>query len=92
VVLVHDGGGPRDQTVAALAKLIPQLITDGWTFDLPATTVSAHPLTSPSAHPQESTPASPKPSGEPANPGKTTPVPDLSGFPARPSKSPQAPE
>ena len=40
VVLVHDGGGVREQTVAALRKLIPELLKDGWTFDLPETTAA----------------------------------------------------
>ncbi|MFG1608924.1 transglycosylase domain-containing protein [Actinoplanes sp. NPDC049265] len=44
VVLVHDGGGDRSQTVTALKKLIPELLADGWTFDLPEKTVAARPL------------------------------------------------
>ncbi len=32
VVLMHDGGGDRSQTVAALAELLPRLITAGWHF------------------------------------------------------------
>jgi membrane peptidoglycan carboxypeptidase len=49
VVLVHDGGGNRQQTVDALKILIPKLLADGWTFDLPQVTQKAHPL--PSASP-----------------------------------------
>ncbi|WP_239159553.1 transglycosylase domain-containing protein [Winogradskya humida] len=57
VVLVHDGGGEREQTIEALTKLIPKLKADGWTFDLPEKTVASHPL------PQQSTkPESPSPS------------------------------
>ncbi len=66
VVLVHDGGGDRKQTVAALRTLIPDLLDDGWTFDFPETTVTSKPLTQPApsaSTPQpESTPTSPAPS------------------------------
>ncbi len=54
VVLVHDGGGDRSQTVQALTTLIPQLLDDGWTFDLPAVTRSAHPLPGASSFPSPS--------------------------------------
>ncbi|MGE7433208.1 polysaccharide deacetylase family protein [Kitasatospora sp. NPDC001175] len=37
VVLMHDGGGDRSQTVAALRQLLPWLTTHGYTFDFPAT-------------------------------------------------------
>jgi len=37
VVLMHDGGGNRDQTVAALERLLPELTRQGYRF----TTVSA---------------------------------------------------
>jgi peptidoglycan/xylan/chitin deacetylase (PgdA/CDA1 family) len=43
VVLVHDGGGDRSQTIAALRLLIPRLLDQGWSFDLPAVTVRAEP-------------------------------------------------
>ena len=36
IVLMHDGGGDRAQTVAAVDRLIPALMRDGWRF----TTVS----------------------------------------------------
>ncbi|GAA4844221.1 hypothetical protein GCM10023235_20740 [Kitasatospora terrestris] len=36
VVLMHDGGGDRSQTVAALAQLLPWLVAQGYTFDFPA--------------------------------------------------------
>ncbi|OOC55503.1 xylanase [Nocardiopsis sinuspersici] len=36
VVLLHDGGGDRGQTVAAVARLIPALESDGWHFTRPA--------------------------------------------------------
>lgn len=35
VVLLHDGGGDRSQTVAAVASVIPRLRADGWTFTVP---------------------------------------------------------
>ena len=57
VVLVHDGGGDRRQTVAALKKLIPKLLGQGWTFDLPQVTISAHPLSG--AHSPTSAPPPP---------------------------------
>ncbi|WP_217698414.1 polysaccharide deacetylase family protein [Streptacidiphilus griseoplanus] len=36
VVLLHDGGGDRSQTVAAVDRIIPELRADGWHFDQPA--------------------------------------------------------
>ena len=36
VVLLHDGGGDRTQTVEAVAAVIPRLRADGWHFALPA--------------------------------------------------------
>jgi peptidoglycan/xylan/chitin deacetylase (PgdA/CDA1 family) len=36
VVLLHDGGGDRQQTVAALERILPWLIDQGYRFDLPA--------------------------------------------------------
>ncbi|MFD8782202.1 polysaccharide deacetylase family protein [Kitasatospora sp. NPDC059599] len=36
VILMHDGGGDRSQTVAALKQLLPWLIAQGYTFDFPA--------------------------------------------------------
>ncbi|WP_369184343.1 polysaccharide deacetylase family protein [Streptomyces sp. Y1] len=36
VVLMHDGGGDRGQTVAALKQLLPWLVAQGYTFDFPA--------------------------------------------------------
>jgi endo-1,4-beta-xylanase len=36
VVLLHDGGGDRSQTVGAVARVIPALRADGWQFSLPA--------------------------------------------------------
>lgn len=37
VVLLHDGGGDRSQTVTALGQLLPWLQAQGYTFDFPAT-------------------------------------------------------
>ncbi|MFD5461711.1 polysaccharide deacetylase family protein [Kitasatospora sp. NPDC127059] len=36
VILMHDGGGDRSQTVAALKQLLPWLVSQGYTFDFPA--------------------------------------------------------
>ncbi|MBY8881793.1 polysaccharide deacetylase family protein [Actinacidiphila acidipaludis] len=36
VVLLHDGGGDRGQTVAAVDRLIPRLAAHGWHFTTPA--------------------------------------------------------
>lgn len=35
VVLLHDGGGDRSATVEAVARTIPRLRAEGWTFDVP---------------------------------------------------------
>ncbi|MFI1993957.1 transglycosylase domain-containing protein [Actinoplanes sp. NPDC020271] len=77
VVLVHDGGGDRRQTVEALRTLVPDLLADGWTFDFPETTVTGKPLPGPSpsaSTPQpESSSVSPSPSGSPAPSGSVSP-------------------
>ena len=36
VVLLHDGGGDRSQTVETVDRIIPRLRAKGWRFDLPA--------------------------------------------------------
>ncbi|NYI03929.1 polysaccharide deacetylase family protein [Allostreptomyces psammosilenae] len=36
VVLLHDGGGDRSPTVDAVERIIPDLRSRGWRFDLPA--------------------------------------------------------
>ncbi len=40
VVLLHDGGGDRSQTVSAVEQIIPELTADGWRFDRPAAKAS----------------------------------------------------
>ncbi|MFD7733328.1 polysaccharide deacetylase family protein, partial [Kitasatospora phosalacinea] len=35
VVLMHDGGGDRSQTVAALKELLPWMVAQGYAFDFP---------------------------------------------------------
>ncbi|MFF2821071.1 polysaccharide deacetylase family protein [Kitasatospora cineracea] len=35
VVLMHDGGGDRSQTVAALKQLLPWMVAQGYAFDFP---------------------------------------------------------
>jgi membrane peptidoglycan carboxypeptidase len=91
VILVHDGGGNRQQTVDALAVLIPRLLQQGWTFDLPEVTVQARPLptapavpappsssSTPSAAPSMSaSPSAPAVPSDPAVVG-VSPTPDAS--------------
>ena len=36
IILFHDGGGPRDQTVAAVRQLIPWLRAQGYSFGFPS--------------------------------------------------------
>ncbi|MFI9273391.1 polysaccharide deacetylase family protein [Kitasatospora sp. NPDC052896] len=36
IILMHDGGGDRSQTVDALRQLLPWLVQQGYTFDFPA--------------------------------------------------------
>ncbi|MCY9786582.1 polysaccharide deacetylase family protein [Nocardiopsis sp. EMB25] len=36
VVLLHDGGGDRSQTVAAVDQLVPEMESQGWRFTRPA--------------------------------------------------------
>lgn len=36
IILFHDGGGPRDQTLAAVTQLIPWLRAQGYSFVLPS--------------------------------------------------------
>lgn len=36
VVLMHDGGGDRTQTVEAVNSVVPRMRADGWRFSLPA--------------------------------------------------------
>jgi membrane peptidoglycan carboxypeptidase len=84
VVLVHDGGGDRKQTVEALRELIPELLADGWTFDFPETTVAAKPRTTPtSPAPSASASASASPSAPvPSSPAPATPESTTTGDPA----------
>ncbi|MEV4141743.1 polysaccharide deacetylase family protein, partial [Dactylosporangium sp. NPDC049742] len=82
IVLVHDGGGDRRQTVAAMRILIPRLLAAGWTADLPATTVTAVPV-SPPVTPPVSPPVTPPVSP----PGSPSPSPSLESAPL-PSSSP----
>lgn len=35
IILFHDGGGPREQTVEALRQLLPWLQDQGYAFTLP---------------------------------------------------------
>lgn len=36
IILMHDGGGDRSQTLAALKVLLPQLVKQGYSFEFPA--------------------------------------------------------
>jgi peptidoglycan/xylan/chitin deacetylase (PgdA/CDA1 family) len=36
VILLHDAGGDRTQTIEAVASVVPQLRSQGWRFTLPA--------------------------------------------------------
>jgi hypothetical protein len=93
VVLVHDGGGERAQTVAALTSLIPKLLGEGWKFDLPERTVrssplaSAAPSTSASASPSDSPTASPSRSG-PVEGAEKGPVGGVDEGQGRPANQP----
>ncbi|BFU46576.1 transglycosylase domain-containing protein [Krasilnikovia sp. MM14-A1004] len=97
VVLVHDGGGDRAQTVEALTGLIPKLLGQGWTFDLPETTQPGHrlPAAAPNS-PEDGSAASagPTASAEPtasASPSGPAP-PSGSAPPTPPESSADAPE
>jgi membrane peptidoglycan carboxypeptidase len=74
VVLVHDGGGDRQQTVDALRILIPELRRQGWSFDFPEVTV----------RPQEQATGSPAPSTAATPPSSAPPtaVPPPTALPA----------
>ena len=43
VIMLHDGGGDRGQTVAALDQLIPELKRRGYTFDTVTSAVGLSP-------------------------------------------------
>jgi membrane peptidoglycan carboxypeptidase len=81
IVLMHDGGGDRSQTVTALKTLIPTLLREGWTFDLPALTVTpvtVNPDPTPSSPNTPSSPDGPSPSLS-ASPGKPSTPSDPGG-------------
>ncbi|AGL14848.1 transglycosylase domain-containing protein [Actinoplanes sp. N902-109] len=82
VVLVHDGGGDRSQTVDAIRKLIPKLLHDGWTFDLPERTVKSHP------QPQPTPSRQPHPEEHATTPPTDTPAPSHTPSPEVSSSSP----
>ncbi|MDG6101583.1 transglycosylase domain-containing protein [Dactylosporangium aurantiacum] len=80
IVLVHDGGGDRRQTVEALATLIPRLLAAGWTFDVPAVTAPPVAVPSPTLEPESAQlptapPPSPTPAGSPVESLVPTPEP-----------------
>ncbi|TDQ00415.1 bifunctional polysaccharide deacetylase/glycosyltransferase family 2 protein [Labedaea rhizosphaerae] len=47
VLLMHDGGGDRGQTVAALGELLPRLLHAGWRVDTVGHTFGAQHVTAP---------------------------------------------
>jgi membrane peptidoglycan carboxypeptidase len=82
VVLVHDGGGDRRQTIDALKKAIPRLLDGGWKFDFPATTVQANAL--PAGHEEAGPTATatadpPTDAGKPSAPAGDQPPGDETG-------------
>ncbi len=81
VVLLHDGGGDRAQTLTALRELIPELRDAGWRFDLPEVTVKAKPLPRPpSPAPSSPAPSSPAPSrSAPPSPASSSAAPSSAG-------------
>ncbi|WP_255658174.1 transglycosylase domain-containing protein [Actinoplanes sp. L3-i22] len=86
VVLVHDGGGDRKQTVEALRKLIPDLLADGWTFDFPETTIASKPQAGPTTPgPSASVSATPSDPVPPAS----SPTPSASSSSPAPSDPPE---
>lgn len=73
VVLLHDGGGPRSATIAAVKELIPQLRKRGYEFrTVPACRVpfTGHMTDAavPRAKPQKPVGPAPSPSGTPSGP------------------------
>ncbi|WP_239117853.1 transglycosylase domain-containing protein [Paractinoplanes ferrugineus] len=92
VVLVHDGGGVRKQTVQALEKLIPQLLAEGWTFDFPETTSKAKPAAGPSVPPSPAGSPTPSPAGSAGASPESTPTPSGStGAPSPGAGEPSGP-
>ena len=77
IVLVHDGGGDRQQTVEAMRVLIPRLLAAGWTFDVPEVTVEALPADVPAS-------AAPSPTLQPESAELPTPLPSDPAPPATP--------
>jgi hypothetical protein len=90
VVLVHDGGGNREQTYQALKKVIPDLLSGGWTFDFPATTVHAH---APAASTSASATATSTVPQTPIDAGTPSPeAPENGGKPAQPDRPGKTPD
>jgi membrane peptidoglycan carboxypeptidase len=86
VVLVHDGGGDRQQTVDALKQLIPALLAEGWTFDRPARTVRT--VAPPSPEPTPEATPTPTPTPTPSVSASTRPATEAPPDPGSPQKSP----
>ena len=66
IILMHDGGGPREETVTALEQVITWLAGQGYRFGFPVPPPSADPTSEPSS-PAGSSPASNAPRTPPAS-------------------------
>ncbi|WP_305789204.1 transglycosylase domain-containing protein [Symbioplanes lichenis] len=89
VVLVHDGGGEREQTYEALKKLIPRLLAKGWKFDLPERTVDLKPL----PQPTQTTNPTTDPTADPTHEPESTPTHEPESTPTEtPSSNPPSDE
>jgi membrane peptidoglycan carboxypeptidase len=86
VVLLHDGGGDRRQTLDALRILVPRLQRQGWRFDFPAVTVAPAPVVV--------SPGVASPSTAPVSPAlESTPFPESApSLEPTPSPEPSSPE
>ncbi|EOR70123.1 cellulose-binding family II protein [Thermobifida fusca TM51] len=71
VILLHDGGGDRSQTVQAVDQVIPQWKAQGWTFTFPA---GAPTNPGPTPTPAPTPTPTPTPTPGPGNPGATCDV------------------
>jgi membrane peptidoglycan carboxypeptidase len=80
VVLLHDGGGDRRQTLDALRILIPRLQRQAWRFDFPAVTIAPAPIVISSGVASPST-LPPSPALESTPLPESSPVPDSSPSP-----------
>jgi peptidoglycan/xylan/chitin deacetylase (PgdA/CDA1 family) len=73
IILMHDGGGDRSQTVAALRQLLTRLPAMGYAFVLPPTETAPRPAPSSSTTPPGQPSPSPRASGSAAPSSGTGP-------------------